>query len=137
VGYIHLTENRYRPTQWCSDQSSCYSSRHPVRFPALPYFLKSTGSGTGSTQPRENKRGATWKKWWRLRSRKPRIRPYKFITTKTWHPLLAKIGTNLAYKGRSLGTIRSRTQAMEFRIYFRGYGPVLESCDKGNNFRIP
>jgi hypothetical protein len=24
-----------------------------VRFPALPYFLRSSGSGTGSTQPRE------------------------------------------------------------------------------------
>jgi hypothetical protein len=25
-----------------------------VRFPALPDFLRSTGSGTGSTQPRED-----------------------------------------------------------------------------------
>jgi hypothetical protein len=24
-----------------------------VRFPALPYFLRNSGSGTGSTQPRE------------------------------------------------------------------------------------
>jgi hypothetical protein len=24
-----------------------------VRFPALPHFLRSRGSGTGSTQPRE------------------------------------------------------------------------------------
>jgi hypothetical protein len=24
-----------------------------VRFPALPHFLRSSGSGTGSTQPRE------------------------------------------------------------------------------------
>ena len=27
--------------------------RSRVRFPALPYFLRSSGSGTGSTQPRE------------------------------------------------------------------------------------
>ena len=31
-----------------------------VRFPALPDFLCSSGSGTGSTQPREVNWGATW-----------------------------------------------------------------------------
>jgi hypothetical protein len=30
-----------------------YRSRGPVRFPALPDFLRSSGSGTGPTQPRE------------------------------------------------------------------------------------
>jgi hypothetical protein len=33
-----------------------------VRFSAIPHFLRSSGSGTGSTQPREYKWGATWKK---------------------------------------------------------------------------
>jgi hypothetical protein len=33
-----------------------------VRFPALPDFLCSRRSGTGSTQPREYNWGATWKK---------------------------------------------------------------------------
>jgi hypothetical protein len=33
-----------------------------VRFPALTDFLRSSGSGTGSTQPREDNRGTTWKK---------------------------------------------------------------------------
>jgi hypothetical protein len=30
-----------------------------VRFPALPDFLRSSGSGTGSTHPREDNLGAT------------------------------------------------------------------------------
>jgi hypothetical protein len=33
-----------------------------VRFPVLPDFLRSSGSGTGSTQPCEYNRGATGKK---------------------------------------------------------------------------
>jgi hypothetical protein len=33
-----------------------------VRFPALPDFLRSSGSRTGSTQPREYNWGATWKR---------------------------------------------------------------------------
>jgi hypothetical protein len=32
------------------------------RFPALPDFLRNSGSGTGSTQPREDNWGATWMK---------------------------------------------------------------------------
>jgi hypothetical protein len=32
-----------------------------VRFSTLPHFLRSSGSGTGSTQPREYNWGATWK----------------------------------------------------------------------------
>jgi hypothetical protein len=44
-----------------------------VRFPALPVFLWSSGSGTGSIQPREDNWGATWMEKWRLRSRKPRL----------------------------------------------------------------
>jgi hypothetical protein len=33
-----------------------------VPFPALPDFLRSSGSGTRSTQPREYNRGAAWNK---------------------------------------------------------------------------
>jgi hypothetical protein len=40
---------------WSSDQSFWLQiQRFRVRFPALPDFLRSRGSGKGSTQPRED-----------------------------------------------------------------------------------
>ena len=43
-----------RPPLWSSGQSLWLQiQRSRVRFPALPDFLSSSGSGTGSTQPRE------------------------------------------------------------------------------------
>jgi hypothetical protein len=39
-----------------------YRSRGPGSIPALPDFLGSSGSGTGSTEPREYNRGSTCKK---------------------------------------------------------------------------
>ena len=45
---------RYGPPLWSSGQSFWLQiQRSRVRFPALPDFLSSSGSGTGSTQPRE------------------------------------------------------------------------------------
>jgi len=45
-----------RPPLWSSGQSFWLQiQRSRVRFPALPDFLSSIGSGTGSTQPREVK----------------------------------------------------------------------------------
>ena len=42
------------PSLWSSGQSFWLQiQRSRVRFPALPDFLSSSGSGTGSTQPRE------------------------------------------------------------------------------------
>ena len=50
-----------RPPLWSSVQSFWLQiQRSRVRFPALPDFLSSSGSGTGSTQPREMNWGATW-----------------------------------------------------------------------------
>ena len=44
----------FRPPLWFSGQSFWLQiQRSRVRFPALPDFLSSSGSGTGSTQPRE------------------------------------------------------------------------------------
>ena len=43
-----------RPPLWSSGQSFWLQiQRCRVRFPALPDFLSSSGSGTGPTQPRE------------------------------------------------------------------------------------
>jgi hypothetical protein len=49
-----------RPPLWSCGQSSWLQiQRSRVQFPALPDFLRSSGSGTGSTQPREDNSGAT------------------------------------------------------------------------------
>jgi hypothetical protein len=54
---------RKGPPLWSSRQSSwLLTQRSRARFPALPNLLRSSGSGTGSTQSREDKWGATWKK---------------------------------------------------------------------------
>jgi hypothetical protein len=45
-----------RPPLWSSRQSSwLLTQRSRVRFPTLRNFLRSSGSGTGSTKPREVK----------------------------------------------------------------------------------
>jgi hypothetical protein len=48
---------------WSSGQSFWLQiQRSRIRFPALPDFLRSEGSGTGSTQPPEDNWGSTWMK---------------------------------------------------------------------------
>jgi hypothetical protein len=71
--YKWLVSELWQPL-WSSGQSSWLQmQRSRVRLPALPdFFLRSSGSGTGSTQPRDDSWGAISRKW-RLRSRKPKL----------------------------------------------------------------
>jgi hypothetical protein len=48
--------------EWLTSSVLEKIQRSRVRFPALPDFLRSKGSGTGSPQARENNWGATWMK---------------------------------------------------------------------------
>jgi hypothetical protein len=48
---LHSVEVGRGPPLWSSGQTSwLLTQRSRVRFPALPNFLSSSGSGTGSTQ---------------------------------------------------------------------------------------
>jgi hypothetical protein len=63
LGWIYIWYTLSRPLLWSSGQSSWLQiQRSRVRFLVLREFLRSSGSGMGSTQPREYIRGASWKK---------------------------------------------------------------------------
>jgi hypothetical protein len=66
--YMHAAANRL-----CGLMLRVPGYRCRVRFAALPDFLGSTGSVTGSTKPRQDNWGATWMKRERFRSIKPRL----------------------------------------------------------------
>jgi hypothetical protein len=73
--YEHIAQELFksRPPLWSSCQSSWMQiQRSLVRFPALPDFLRSSWSGTGSTQPREYEELLEWKSSG-SGSRKPRL----------------------------------------------------------------
>ena len=54
TGVLYIRKLLQLYVLWSSGQSFWLQiQRSRVRFPALPDFLSSSGSGTGSTQPRE------------------------------------------------------------------------------------
>jgi hypothetical protein len=53
---LYLVYKTASVVQW----SELLTTDPGVRFPALPDFLRSSGSGSGSTQPRGDNWGATW-----------------------------------------------------------------------------
>ena len=111
LNFVHLyflNYTRYvndRPPLWSSGQ--CFwlqIQRSRVRSPALPDFLSSSGSGTGSTQPREVKlRSYLNKKSSGYRFRKQRLTAVGTRCANHVTPLYPqKVGTNFAYRRRPL-----------------------------------
>ena len=81
-----------RPPLWSSGQR-CWLQiqRSRVRSPALLDFLSSSGSGTGSTQPREVKlRSYLNKKLAAPGSENRDYRPWGSVALTTWHPSIRK-----------------------------------------------
>jgi hypothetical protein len=61
ITYFHFLSLSEPPLLSSGHSSWLQIQRSRVRFPALPDFLRIGRSGTGSTQPREDNWGATWK----------------------------------------------------------------------------
>jgi hypothetical protein len=97
-------------SSWLQIQSS------RVRFPALQEFLRSSGSGTVSTQPREYNWGATWKKRSGSCLENGDYGHRRSAALTTRHPAIRKklALTSPTSGGRSVGVVRSQTQATEF-----------------------
>ena len=115
-----------RPPLWSSGQSLWLQiQRSRVRFPALPDFLSSSGSRTGSTQPREVNWGATWIKKCSGPGPENRltavgIRCADHVTP--FYPQKLAL-TSPTGGGHSVGIVRSRTKATEFfLISTQGHG---------------
>jgi hypothetical protein len=105
------------PPVWSSGQSSLLQiQRSRVRFLALPDFLSISGSWTGSTQPREDNWGATWKDSSgsglnpEINGRGDSLR----WPRDTLYPLNLALNSPIS-GGRSVGIVRWRTKPPERR----------------------
>jgi hypothetical protein len=93
------------PPLWSSDESSCLQmQRSRVRFLALSDFLRSSGSGTGPTQPRDDNWGAPVKKTELMAGGDPLRWPRD-----TLYPQKLAL-TSTTSGGRSVGIVRLRTR---------------------------
>ena len=102
---IRVYVQNIRPPLWSSGKSFWLQiQRSRVRSPALSYFLSSSGSGTGCTQPREVKlRSYLNKKSSGSRFRKQRLTAVGTRCANHVTPLYPhKVGTNFAYRRRPL-----------------------------------
>jgi hypothetical protein len=107
VKIFYKTGCFFRPPLWSSGQSSRLQIRRPV-FDSRHYLKKkSSGSGTGSTQPREYNWGATWYKssCSCLENREYGHRDPSCWPRGTLCP--QKVGNHFADKRRSLGRYSS------------------------------
>jgi hypothetical protein len=105
-----------RPPLWSSDQSSWLQiQRSEVRFPALPDILRSSGSGTVSTQPRELLGGNS--SGFGLENREHGRGDLLRWPRDTLYPQkLALISPT--YGGGSVGIVRLRTKTTEFLFVY-------------------
>jgi hypothetical protein len=113
------------PPLWSSDHGSWLQVQVRVRFPAQPDFLRS-GSGTGSTQPRNYNWGATWKK---SSSSGLEIREYGHRDPLRWprgtlYPQKLAL-TSPTCGGRPVGIGFLQAQATEFVFFFVA---CIEEC---------
>jgi hypothetical protein len=107
------------PPLWSSHQSSWLQiQRSLVWFLALPDFLRSSGSGTVFTQPREYNWGATGIK---SSGSGPEIREYGHGDPLCWPRATfcpQKLAlTSLISEGRSVGIVRSQIKATTIFLY--------------------
>jgi len=103
------------PPLWSSGQSFWLQiQRSQVRSPALP-FLSSSGSGTGSTQPREVNWGATWIKKGAAPGLETAVGTRCADHVTPLYPQKLALTTPTG-GGRSVGIVRVRTKATEFSL---------------------
>jgi hypothetical protein len=117
---IKMDLKQFGPPLWSSGQSSWLQiQRSRVRFLAPPDFLRSSGSGTGSTQLRQDNWGATWKDnsgsglKTEINGRGDSLR----WPLDTLYPLKLVL-TSPTSGGRSLGIVRWRIEAPKFVCCF-------------------